>query len=76
MCPFPPLTKEWMDGKTQATVRFVLEAEHALSTGRPISADEGAMLRSTIERMKIGQESLETFEAVDDWLERLRDHHP
>ena len=72
MSSFPPPGQEWMEGKTAATVRFVLQAEAALAA----RAAEDEKLKATIERMKRGEESLLEFETVEGWLERLRDHHP
>lgn len=72
MSSFPPPGQEWMEGKTAATVRFVMQAEAALEA----RAAEDAKLRAAVARMKSGEESLTEFENVDDWLERLRDHHP
>ena len=73
---FPPPGKEWMIGKTLASVRFVDEAEAALATRDDIDEREKYVLRTLVQAMKDGQAILQDFESVDDWLERLRDHYP
>jgi hypothetical protein len=65
-----------MIGKTAATVKFVRDAEAVVAAGSDLTETETYQLGAKIERLKDGSESLEEFETVDDWLERLRDHHP
>lgn len=71
----PPPGMEWRIGKTAATIVFVQEAEIALLNLELTSA-EAYQLQAKIDRMKSGDESLDEEQAVDDWLERLRDHYP
>ena len=75
MSAFPSAGQEWMKGKTTASVIFVIEAEIGLLQ-LDLSENEKQQLRSKIDRLKSGEESLTDFEDIDDWLERLRDHHP
>ncbi|HTK60328.1 MAG TPA: hypothetical protein VL283_03960 [Candidatus Baltobacteraceae bacterium] len=65
-----------MEGKTAATVKFVRDAEAVIASMTDITEGEAYTLRTTVEMMKEGQTSLEEFETVDEWLERLRDHYP
>lgn len=76
MSSFPPTGKEWMEGKTAATVRFVEEAEAALETRADLDEGEVYQLQTHVEMLKEGQTALVEFETLDDWLERLRDHYP
>lgn len=72
----PPPEHAWQIGKTAATIRFVHDANAFIEYGGPLSPQESRLLHATIERMKNGQEVLNDFETVEQWLERLRDHHP
>jgi len=72
----PPAGQEWQIGKTAATIKFVLEAEVEMYQRPDMTNGEGYTLLMLVERLKNGEESLEEFETVDEWLERLRDHYP
>lgn len=76
MSSFPPPGQEWQIGKTDATIKFVLEAEVEMYRRPDMTNGEGYTLLMLVERLKSGEESLLEEETVDDWLERLRDHYP
>jgi hypothetical protein len=72
----PPPSLAWQIGKTAATIRFVLDAEDAMVRRPDLSNFEVYQLFRLTKRLKRGEESLTAFETVDEWLNRLRDHHP
>lgn len=72
----PPAGRGWQQGKTAASIQFVQEAEALLSGANDVTADERKLLEAQIDMLKNGAVSLDDFEAVNAWLERLRDHHP
>lgn len=72
----PPPVLAWQVGKTAATIKFVKEAEVEMYRRPDMTNGEGYLLLKYVERLKGGEESLTDWQTVDDWLERLRDHHP
>ena len=72
----PPPDTAWQTGKTVATIDFVREAEKALSQRTDLDTHERHVLRTKIDMLKSGEESLGDAETIDRWLEALRDHHP